>query len=163
MDNFIPIPARRFNPDGRGEAIPGRVAPKTAPAGAEARGPPILGLPRFVGGDWPPSLFTEGLELRELREAWNYRQRCQTHPTGRDSQKAPGDITTNEGTIEGKGMFGGRGCTAIILACIPAGSLLTPPANPLPADPELEGGLAPNPLADLAAWTEAKGEVLPLD
>ena len=49
------MPARRFNPDGRGEAIAG-LAPKTAPpvtgpAGADARGPPILGLPKAVGGD----------------------------------------------------------------------------------------------------------------
>ena len=54
--------------------------------------------------------------------------------------------------------------TAIILACIPAGSLLTPTATALPPDPELEGGRpAKTPPADLAACTVASGEVLPLD
>jgi hypothetical protein len=52
--------------------------------------------------------------------------------------------------------------TAIIFACIPAGSFATPPAKPLVEDPALEGGLPVNP-AVLAACTVASGEALPLD
>jgi hypothetical protein len=53
----------------------------------------------------------------------------------------------------------GRGRTAIIFACIPAGSLLTAPDNPEDAEPLLLGG---RPARPRAAWTWARGEVAPL-
>ena len=74
-ESFMPIPARRFSPVCRGEAIPGRCPPVTGPEteeGADARtargGRTDVGLGECGAG---PSLDIEGEEEREEREAWN--------------------------------------------------------------------------------------------
>lgn len=85
------MPARRFNPLGRGEDIPGRgcavAPPKTGPPatsplataeGAEARGTPRAGRGEVgLGVSGPVSPVVDGEEGRDEREAWNYKNACQ--------------------------------------------------------------------------------------
>lgn len=116
----------------------------------------------------------EGDELRELREAWNYRQQVKAACKARDSWKRGIPRVSMVGRIVNQDKRDKRDrrdmntktdagiLTAIIFACIPAGSFATPPAKPLVEDPALEGGLPVNP-AVLAACTVASGEALPLD
>ena len=121
--SFMPARARLLRPLCLGVGTgrwPKRAPPATAPEiaeGAEARGPEICGLDKggelvcCVGLVSPP---TDGLELLDERDAWNYLSK---------------EV---------------KGSTAIIFACMPAGSLLTAPE----AEEELElGARAPRPLA----------------
>jgi len=86
LESFMPMPARRLSPLGRGDCIPGRwpvttpaaAPPNTAPPvtgpetfGAEALVPPRMGRSWGVGGDVPPASLIDGDDDLEDRDAWN--------------------------------------------------------------------------------------------